>query len=151
MIDQSKNKILVIIIAVLLLINIGMVIFILKTPEKPSFHNDFKAAMPEFLQNDIGFTSQQMQQYDSLSGTYNKKFKTSMDELRSSRKQEFKQLANTGFNDSSIDTIALISTSNKKSLEINLLQYTKDIRKICTADQQAKFDTLLYKVLNKKN
>jgi len=150
MANQSKNKILVIIIAVLLLINAAMIIYFFKLPEKAGFHNDLRAAMPEFLQNDIGFNSQQMQQYDSLSEVYNKKFKATMDDLKNSRQKEFKQLANTGFNDSTIDSIASLSTENKKLLEIHLLQYTKDIRKLCTAEQQAKFDTTLYKVLNKK-
>ncbi len=151
MVNKSNNKILVIIIAVLLLVNTGMVFFILRTPEKPSFHNDFKAAMPEFLQNSIGFSSQQMSQYDSLSNAYNAKFKANMESLRSDRQQEFKQFAQTGFNDSAIDSIVLLATENRKLLDVNLLQYTKEIRKICTPEQQPKYDTLLYKVLNKKN
>lgn len=150
MISRSKNKILVIIIAVLLLVNIGMIIFIVRGSEKGSFHSDFKAAMPEFLQTDIGFSSQQMEQFDSLSNAYNATFKISMDDLRKSRQEEFKQLAQTGFSDSSIDSMAERSIENKRSLEIQLLQYTKDIRKICTPDQQPKFDALLYKVLDKK-
>ena len=151
MMSQPRNKILVIIIAVLLLINIGMIVLILKSNKTVSLHSDFKAAMPEFLQTDIGFSSGQMTQYDSLSCAYNNKFKTSMDELRKSRQEEFKQLAREGFSDSAINNIAIQSVENRKSLEIELLQYAKDIRKICTPDQQAKFDTLLYKVLNKKN
>jgi protein CpxP len=148
---QPGNKVLIIIIAVLLLINIGMILFIWKSDKTISFHNDIKAAMPEFLQKEIGFSSGQMTQYDSLSCVYNDKFKASMDDLRKSRQEEFKQLAGAGFNDSAINSIAIQSAENKKTLEIQLLQYTKDIRKICTPDQQVKFDSLLYKVLNKKN
>ena len=151
MLNQTKNKILVIIIAVLLLINIGMIVFMSKAHDKTSLHNDLKAAMPQFLQTDIGFSSTQMQQYDSLSCIYNTKFKKSMDALRKSRQLEFKKLAGTAFSDSSMDTIALTSTEDKQILEVDLLKYTKDIRKICTPDQQSKFDSLLYKVLNKKN
>jgi len=151
MMSQPRNKILVIIIAVLLLINIGMIVLIWKGNKTVSFHNDFKTAMPEFLQTEIGFNSQQMTQYDSLSCAYNDEFKTSMDELRMSRQEEFKQLSGAGFSDSAINSIAIRSVENRKTLEIELLQYAKDIRKICTPDQQAKFDSLLYKVLNKKN
>jgi protein CpxP len=147
---QSKNKVLVIIIIVLLLINIGTILYIWKGNKIVSLHNDFKTAMPEFLQDDIGFNSQQMQQYDSVSNAYNESFKTTMDKLRKSRQEEFKQLAIAGFSDSSINSIAIQSAENKQTLEVELLQYTKDIRKICTADQQPKFDSLLYKVLDKK-
>ena len=69
---------------------------------KRGLHSNIKAAIPEFLQNDIGFTSQQMQQFDSLSkAQYNEKFKGLLwKTCKSSRKQEFKQLGAAGFSDS---------------------------------------------------
>jgi protein CpxP len=150
--SQPKNKILVIIIVALLVINIGMIIFIAKM-HQPSggFHNDVKAAMPAFLQNEIGFSSEQMKQYDSINTVNCTTFNSLMDDLRKSRQQEFRAFASSGFNDSTIDSIALLSTQNKKNLETHLLQFAKAVRNICTPEQQPKFDSLLYKVLDKKN
>jgi hypothetical protein len=150
MIAKAKSKILVIIIIVLLLINIGMLIFILKGHEERGVRSNIRAAIPDFLQNDMKFTSQQMNEFDSLSKVQHDIFKVTMEDMRESKQWEFKQLGEEGFSDSAIDNMVAHSLEKQKNLEFQFFQYIKDIRKICAADQLAKFDTSFYKVLDKK-
>jgi protein CpxP len=148
---KPGNKILVIIIITLLIINIGtMLFFILKGHEQRGLHSNIKAAIPEFLQNDIGFNSQQMAQFDSLKKVQNEKFKVTMEDMRTSKQGEFKQLGDAAFSDSVMNDMVNHSLEKQKILELQFFQYIKDIRKICTSDQQAKFDTSFYKILSRK-
>ena len=76
----SKNKILLITVVVLLLTNIAMLfLFLNKGPEKRDPRGGREAMMTEFLQKEIGFSPQQIQQYDSLSKQHREKMKTDID------------------------------------------------------------------------
>jgi len=66
--------------------------------------------------------------------------------MRTSKQEEFKQLGAAGFSDSVTNEMVLHSLEKQKILEAQFFQYIKDVRKICTPDQQVKFDTSFYKI-----
>jgi len=144
---QSKTKAFLLIIGILLIANLAELSFFILRKEP---HKDRAAAMSEYLKNEIGFSTSQMQQYDSLNAQHGEQMKASMDELRNKRQQDFKQVANDGFSDSAINNIVLQSVDKQKVIELQLFQYIKAIRSICTPDQQAIFDTSFYKVMERK-
>jgi protein CpxP len=150
MIATAKSKILVIIIVALLAINVVTLFFMCRGHEERGVHSNIRAAIPEFLQNDMGFSSQQMTQFDSLSNAQHAIFKATMEEMKTGKQEEFKQLGAAGFSDSAMNNAVTHSLVKQTTFEQQFFQYIKDIRKICTPEQQAKFDTSFYKVLDKK-
>jgi protein CpxP len=149
--STSKNKILLITVIILLVTNIAMLAFFLtKDPGKKGQRNGREAAMVEFLKNDIGFSSQQMQAYDTLSKQHREKVKTLFDEMRNNKEQQLKELGTAGFSDSSITLSVNRSAENQKMIERGMLLHFAEIRKLCTAEQQPKFDSLFYKVMSRK-
>ncbi len=149
--NTSKNKILLITVIILLLTNIAMLAFFLsKDPGKKGAHNGREAAMAEFLKNDIGFTAQQMQDYDTISKKHREKVKAIFDEMRSSKEQQLKELGTAGFSDSAINLAVDRSAENQKMIERGMLVHFTEIRKLCTPEQLPKFDSLFYKVMSRK-
>ena len=150
---SSKSRILVAAVIFLLLTNIAMLLFFLccKGPGKKDPHGGREAMMKEFLQKDIGFTQQQLQQYDTLSRQHRENAKASFDEMRNNREQELRELGRNGFSDSAIWLAAGKSSTMQKEMVEKMLLHFKDIRKLCTPDQQPKFDSLFYKIWNKKD
>lgn len=147
----SKNKILVGAVIILLLTNIAMLYFFLnKQPAKKPPRSGREAQMVDFLTKEIGFTTQQLQQYDSLSKQHKEKVKTSFDELRANKEQLYKQLGTQAFGDSSIEEVAVKSAAMQKEMELRMLQHFKAIRQLCTPEQQPKFDSLFYEVWSRK-
>ena len=147
----SKNKILLITVVVLLLTNIAMLfLFLNKGPEKRDPRGGREAMMTEFLKNEIGFSPQQLQQYDTLSKQHREKAKASFDEMRNSKSALLKDLGSNAFSDSAIIIAAGKSSDMQKQMEIKMLQHFKEIRNLCTPEQQPKFDSLFYKVWNRK-
>ncbi len=148
--STSKNKLLVIIVGILLLTNIALIAFILfnKPPEKRG-RGDREAMMTEFLQKQVGFNEQQMQQYDTLNKQHKEKMRMRFDEMRSNRQQVYKTVGDQSFSDSAINDAAAKLSASQKDMEAGLLQHFASIRKICTPDQQPKFDSMLYKIWNK--
>lgn len=150
---SSKSRILVAAVIFLLLTNIAMLVFFLwgKGPGKKDFHGGREAMMKEFLQKDIGFTQQQLQQYDTLSRQHRENAKAAFDEMRNNREQELRELGRNGFSDSAIGLAAGKSSTMQKEMVEKMLLHFKDIRKLCTPEQQPKFDSLFYKIWNKKD
>jgi protein CpxP len=149
--STSKNKLLVIIMVILLLTNIALIAFILfnKPEEKRSGRADREAMMTEFLQKQIGFDKQQMQQYDTLNNRHKEKMKMRFDEMRNNKQLIYQSVGSQAFSDSAINEAAIKLSAPQKDVETTMLQHFATIRKICTPEQQPKFDSLIYKIWNK--
>ena len=153
---QTKSKLLLLIIGILLITNIAMLFFFWGNKDKGKKGgehnpgNDRGAMMKNFLQNEIGFDSLQIQQYDTLSKQHKEKVKLQFDSLKTNKEEQFKELGAKGFSDSAIAAIVNQSSEKQKLMELQMLNHFAAIRKLCTADQQPKFDSLFYKIWSKK-
>ncbi len=150
---QSKYKWLILIIIVLLLANFAEIFFFTSKANQEKAVHDINARsyMTDFLRNDIGFTSQQMQRYDSLSGSHQDRIKDMMTAVRSTKEDLLKQISKSGFNDSTVDSISGAIADLRRPVELQLLKDLQDVRSLCTPEQRPKFDSLLYKVFERKN
>ena len=81
---------------------------------------------------------------------FNVTVKTSFDEMRNNKSQLFKDLGTNAFSDSAITVAANRSAELQKQMEIKMLTHFKEVRQLCTPAQQPAFDTLFYKVWNRK-
>lgn len=148
---NSKNKLLLIAVIGLLLINIAMLFFFLnRDPEKRGPRGGREARMTEFLKQKVGFNAKQLEQYDTLSKQHREKIRSSFDEMRNSKERLLKDLGASAFSDSAMQLAAAQSAGIQKEMELKMLQHFADIRRICTPDQQPKFDSLFYKIWSRK-
>jgi hypothetical protein len=150
---QTKSKLYILIIGILLITNIAMLFIFLNKKDdgkKGNRNNDRAAVMKEFLQKDIGFSEQQLSEYDTLNKMHKENIKADFETIKSNKEQQFKELGARGFNDSVIAEMANKSAENQKLMTVKMLSHFAAIRKICTAGQQPKFDSLFYTIWNKK-
>ena len=147
----SKNKILLVTVAILLLTNMVMLfLFLNKDYGKKGPHDGKRGMMTEFLKNEIGFNAQQLQLYDTLSKRHMDNIKASFEAMRNNKSELFKELGKNAFNDSDINIVADKSATAQKQMEIKMMMHFKEVRNLCTPEQLPKFDSLFYKVLNRK-
>jgi Spy/CpxP family protein refolding chaperone len=149
---QNRNKIFIAIIVMLMIANIILVsLFLLKGDgTKRDRHQDRKVMIANFLKTEIGFSAQQLQQYDTLSDKHRDNIKAIFDSLKSSKDKQFKQLVAGNFTDSVMNTVADQSAISQKTMELKMFNHLKNIRMLCTPEQLPKFDSLFVKVLNKR-
>ncbi len=149
---MSKTKILVSAVVFLLITNIGMLIFFLNNKEhgRKEGRGGRDAAMRTFLQKEIGFSDQQLTQYDSLTKKHKDQIRPSFDEMRNNREQDMKTLGQSGFSDSVIEASATRSSTMQKDMIKKMLLHFREVRELCTAGQKPKFDSLFYKSLPKR-
>ncbi|MCW3089198.1 MAG: hypothetical protein JWP81_267 [Ferruginibacter sp.] len=148
---QNQRKVFLVIIAILLLANISMLAFFLqkKAPENKEIRPDRKTIIMNFLQKEIGFNSQQLAQYDTLSKQHREKISSLFDTLRKNKTQQFKQLVTGNFGDSVIEVLADQSAASQKIIEVNMFKHIRSIRNLCTPEQLPKYDSLFGKIFNR--
>ncbi len=150
---SSKSKLLSAAVIILLLTNIAMLVFFFccKAPAKKNNRGGGREAMvKEFLQKEIGFTAQQVQQYDTLSKQHREKIKASFEQMKTVKETMYKEIGSSAFSDSVITATAAKSSAMQNEMEVKMLLHFKDIRRLCTAEQQPKFDSLFYKIWRKR-
>ncbi len=149
---QTKSKLYLLIIGILLISNIALLFFFTQKKEerKKDKRGDRSAMIKEFLQTEVGFNERQLQQFDTLNIRHREKMKAAFEAVRTNRMQHFKYLGATSFADSVIAAIVNKSAERQKAMELQMLQHFAAIRQICTLQQQIKFDSLFYKIWDKK-
>ncbi len=155
MIEKTpKSKLLLIIIGILLLSNIVLLSFLALNkpgPKRGMWGSDRYAMISNFLKTDIGFSKEQLQQYDTLNAHHSTTIKVMFDSVRGNKEAELKNLSSAQFSDSAITATAMLSVSKQKDIEVLIFRHFRDIRSLCTPEQQPKFDSLFYKALSRKN
>jgi protein CpxP len=151
--NQTKPKVFLIIIAILVIANIAMLTYFLQKKEGNNRYNrgDRKAFMINFLQKEIGFNQAQVLQYDTLSNQLHEKMGTLFENIRNNKNEQFKQLVAGNFSDTTINMVAEKSAANQKIMEVQMSNHIKKIRQLCTTEQLPKFDSLFIKVYNRRN
>ena len=149
---QNRSKVFLLVIAILLVANIAMVAFFVmkKDDRRMEKRPDRKTMIAEFLKKEIGFTPEQLQQYDTLSTRHQENVKKMFEGHRASKDKQFKELASGDFSDSVMNLVADQSAASQKTMELQMFNHLKSIRMLCTQEQLPKFDSLFVKILNRR-
>ena len=150
--SQNKNKVFLVIIAILFIANIAMLAFFLQKKDGGDRNKrpDRKAYVSNFLAKEIGFNKAQLLQYDSLSNQNREKMGSLFENIRKNKNEQLKQLVADNFSDSTINLVADQSAAKQKIMDVQMSNYIKSIRQLCTMEQLPKFDSLLSTVFYKR-
>ena len=146
--ENPSNKIFIIVIALLLIANIGTLTLLLTTDKKTDY-GDRKNSMRNYLKNEIGFSDAQLVAFDTVNSKHRAEVKPMFDEMRTHKKLNLKNIGAQNFSDSSMIVAADYATVQQEKLEIKMLSQLKVIRNLCTPQQRAIFDTGFYKTMSR--
>lgn len=149
--SNSKPTYLVIIIIILILSNIALGTAWWYSKNKS---NDWKkterpSPMGAYLKKEIGFSAEQLVQFDSLRAKKRRNDKEIYGSIRESKQNLFKSLGSNNFSDSAVNTTIEFAAEKQRILEASMMTSLKEIRALCTEQQRAKFDTGFYKAFNR--
>jgi Spy/CpxP family protein refolding chaperone len=145
---ETNRKGIMVAMGILLIANIILLAFFLFN-NPGNKRSERKSPMTGYLQNEIGFSKEQMAAYDSIKTDHRNQVKNLYDKMRISKEDIFKELGSKGFSDSAIIDAATYSAMQQKELELSMLKHLKTIRDICTPGQKVKFDTGFYKIMSR--
>jgi len=147
MISTTKYRWMILLVLVLLVSNIVLAFFLFSKNKKP----DFKKQAEErsmALYKEMGLDSNQVNAFKTAKDSFLKEMKPSWVDMRSLKDSLYHSLA-LGPEDSVV--VALLDSIAKKTRENESKSFAHfhNLRNMCNAEQQIKFDTIMPKFLNR--
>jgi periplasmic protein CpxP/Spy len=137
-----NNKVLLLIIAVLILTNIGLLYFYVWKK-----HNAPRKSMKEMvmmrLEKEVGFNKQQLATYDSMRTKHFESMKPMFEELGAAKENFFKLVYQPDVSDSLINQMSIKISEKQQAIDTKMLKYFRMTKEICTDEQKPKMDSFL--------
>jgi hypothetical protein len=151
--SNPRNRNLLIIIGVLLLTNIGVLVYFLgqKKPAKPATsHNEReRIGIADMLQKEVGFTDEQTARYKQLKEKQKETIRPMYDDMRKTKDSLFRLLSYPETPDSLVDKVTDAIARKQKALDLQTFQHFKRVRTICTPEQLEKYDSMVLRMFRK--
>jgi protein CpxP len=147
-----NNKVLLFIVAILLLANIAMLFYFLwlREPTRKTPHGDHqKSPFSQFLQTEIKFNEEQMASFEKVRQKHRQILKPLFEEIKTAKVQFYGFLTNPAISDSVLERAASVIGSKQKALDAQTFQNFKEIRGLCTPQQQPRYDSLIVNEISK--
>ena len=151
--SNPRNRNLLIIIGVLLLTNIGVLVYFLgqKEPSKlpePANGKD-RPGITEMLQKEVGFNDEQTAKYKLLKEKQKETIKPMYDDMRKMKDSLFRLLSYPETSDSLLNKMADAIAQKQKALDLQTFNHFKRVRTLCTPGQQSKYDSMVLRMFRK--
>lgn len=143
----SRNKVLLAIIAILLVTNIGMLIFFFKCHRQPV--EEKRKGFTERLKTEVGFTQQQMDVFEPKKKAFWDRMRARFEEIKKTKEDFYYQMYDPSIPDSVIVKKADVIGDQQKELDLQVLRHFKDVRTLCTPEQLPKYDSLLPAIIKR--
>ena len=146
---MSRNKLLLFIVAILLLANVVLLYFLFKGDSQPKPTPRERRGISEQLKNDVGFNAEQLKAYELRREKHMGEMKGLFEDLRQTKENFFNTVRDPQAADSVVERGANAIAEKQKLIDLQTHSYFTDLRKICTPEQLAKFDSLYQQVIKR--
>ena len=145
---NSYNKILAIAVALLLITNIALVIFMM-TGKKKGGTREMKPDPSEMMVKELNMTEQQQSDYKQLKEEHMKKIKPMFDSVRAAKSAFFSLMKDPTASDSLVNAYNLRIYERQAIADKTTFAHFKKVRNLFTPDQQPRFDTFFQKMMQR--
>jgi Spy/CpxP family protein refolding chaperone len=147
---NSNNKILIAAVILLLLVNIGLVIYFVKGRNKQeSKHNSGKGQPFDMMVKELNMTDQQQKDFKQLKEEHFKNIKPLFDSVRAAKTAFFDLVKKPEVNDSTINIYSERLSERQSVIDKLTLAHFRKVRSLFTSEQQPKFDSLIQKMMQR--
>jgi protein CpxP len=152
--STARYRNLLIIIGVLLLTNIGVLVYFLRgkhdegvksakvTDEQPS-------TVTGMLQKEVGFNDEQLGVYKQMKEKQKEIIRPMFDDMRQSKDSLFRLLSYPETSDSVLERLADVIARKQKALDLQTFTYFRKVRTLCQPDQLPRYDSMILPMLRR--
>jgi hypothetical protein len=149
---KSNNKILSIAVALLLITNIALVIFMLKGKDQPGNKRPGGKGDPfENMAKELNMTEQQKKEHLQLRDEYFKIVRPLFDSVRSAKSAFFTLVKDSTVTDSMMDVYNRRYSDMQYTIDSLTFKHFQNARALYSGEQQKKYDDMVQKMLQKQN
>ena len=135
-----KSKLLPVLLVILMLLNGILIFMLIKKPHENKRHPQKR----NFLIRELQFTDNQKDKFLSFDTLHRENMMRFDQQIRRQKDVMFNSFSESLTN---IDSLSLLIGELTRKKEVEVFRFFKSVRKICTKDQQAKFDRIISKAL----
>ncbi|HYM95595.1 MAG TPA: periplasmic heavy metal sensor [Chitinophagaceae bacterium] len=146
---SPKNKMLILIVAVLLLSNLVLLGFMFFGKGKQKRNSERGKSFSEYFEKQLGFTPEQSAKFQQLRNQHFEKIRPFLREVRQAKDSLFSIMRQPEVPDSVLEKAAENLAQKEKAQEIQSFRHFRQVRELCTDEQKPKFDSLISKLINK--
>ncbi|HYF32480.1 MAG TPA: Spy/CpxP family protein refolding chaperone [Chitinophagaceae bacterium] len=150
--NSSRIKILLFLVGILLVTNLVLLVFILGKKdghEGRRVQQDRSSVMRIYLKDSVGFTDQQLAQFDKLRDQNKQDMKPLFEQMRQSKLAFYNLLKQPGAHDSVTTAAANAMAEKQKAVDMAFYKYFEEVRSLCTPEQQVKYDSLVQQIVRR--
>ncbi len=149
--EKTKTRSLITIIVFLLVTNMAMLIFfiVLSKPAERRLRNHESNGLYNSLQNEVGFSKDQLNKYQALREGQMKQVHPLFNEVREAKRNFYELIYASQASDSIINADADSIAQKQKNLDMQMFHYFKNVRNICSPGQTQKFDSVINKLVSR--
>jgi len=148
----SNNKGLIFLVVVLLLSNIGLLLYFLvwKKPAQKAQPGRGDFSIVDYMKKEIGFTEDQTKQFQALHEANRDSLKVIGDSIRSAKNNMYKLMGLPGtVNDSALHAAARNLSYHQQHMELQMFRHFQRVRAICEPAQIVKLDSMVTRMNNR--
>ena len=135
-----KSKLLPVLLVILMLLNGILIFMLIKKPQENKRHPQKR----NFLIRELQFTDNQKDKFLSFDTLHRENMMRFDQQIRRQKDVIFNSFSESLTN---IDSLSILIGELTRKKEVEVFRFFKSVRKICTKDQQAKFNKIISKAL----
>ena len=144
---MKTNRILTIAVVLLLLVNVGMMIFMLRGHG----HRDMKRQGPfDMMVKELNMTEQQQTDFKKLKDEHFTAIKPVFDSVRTLKKSLFGLVKEENINDSIVSKYSGLISEQQANIDKLTINHFRKVRALFSGDQQKKFDDFVQKMMQRR-
>jgi protein CpxP len=147
---KRSNNILTIAVVILLLTNIGLLIFMFTGKNRHGDDGRHRKDPIEGMAKELNMTDQQQKDFKQLRDDHFKNIHPQMDSLRAAKTAFFSLIRDPNANDSIINAYDQRVMEQQSRLDKMTFDHFRRVRNLFTAEQQPKFDSFIQKMVQRR-
>jgi periplasmic protein CpxP/Spy len=147
--NSSNKPALIILIVVLLITNLGMLWYFTRDAKEEVKPTTRTQRMAEMMRKELGFDSNQAQEYINLRHRRDSIMAPMNAELREAKIEMIKLMSTEGVTDSMMQLAAEKIAAKQVPIEVAFHQHFKRIQAICNPQQLKSFDSMLLRMVRR--
>jgi Spy/CpxP family protein refolding chaperone len=146
---KGSNKFLTIAVVLLLLLNIGMLVFMLKGKRRGDKKQGGKDPFG-ILVKELNMTDSQQTQYKQMKEAHFSAMRPTFDSIRALKKSLFSLVKEENVNDSMVNRYSTLIAEQQAIVDKTTINHFRTVRALFKADQQPKFDDFMQKMIQRR-
>lgn len=145
----AKNKVLLIIVGVLLLVNLGVLLLFVNMKQGGRSRERVRQGMTEVLEKKAGFSPQQLKAYQDLREQHWTKMRPLLSDMRTAKDSFYRLLYQPSVTDSALSRAADAIGVRQKAIDMQTFRHFQQVRALCTPEQRPRLDSLIHQVVSR--